>query len=104
MSMAVVPEPEVVAKDAPASLAPPPPQRELFGHPIGLSVLFATEMWERFCFYGMRALLALYVAHRLAQPDIAPSVPGFFAVRSAIEAVFGHLDNEQFADQIYDLQ
>jgi len=38
-----------------------PHQRELFGHPIGLYVLFFTEMWERFSYYGMRALLVLYM-------------------------------------------
>ena len=32
-----------------------------FGHPSGLSTLFFTEMWERFSYYGMRALLALYM-------------------------------------------
>ena len=36
-------------------------QKELFGHPIGLYVLFFTEMWERFSYYGMRALLVLYL-------------------------------------------
>jgi POT family proton-dependent oligopeptide transporter len=36
-------------------------QKELFGHPIGLYVLFFTEMWERFSFYGMRAILVLYL-------------------------------------------
>lgn len=35
--------------------------RELFGHPIGLFVLFGTEMWERFSFYGMKALLVFYL-------------------------------------------
>lgn len=39
---------------------------ELFGHPKGLYVCFLTEMWERFSFYGMRALLLLYlVKHHL---------------------------------------
>ncbi len=33
-------------------------QKQLFGHPIGLYVLFLTEMWERFSYYGMRALLS----------------------------------------------
>ena len=37
------------------------PQKELFGHPIGLFVLFFTEMWERFSYYGMRAILVLYL-------------------------------------------
>jgi POT family proton-dependent oligopeptide transporter len=60
-------------------------------------------MWERFCFYGMRALLALYVAHRLALPDVTPHVLGFDAARHGIEAIFGKLDDEQLADQIYGL-
>lgn len=38
-----------------------PKQKELFGHPIGLYVLFFTEMWERFSYYGMRAILVLYL-------------------------------------------
>lgn len=37
-------------------------QKELFGHPIGLFVLFFTEMWERFSYYGMRGILVLYMA------------------------------------------
>ncbi len=36
-------------------------KREFLGHPIGLGVLFLTEMWERFSYYGMRALLILYL-------------------------------------------
>ena len=32
-----------------------------FGHPIGLRTLFLTEMWERMSYYGMRALLVLYM-------------------------------------------
>src|SRR6266545_5193423 len=39
------------------------PQRTLFGHPLGLYVLFFTEMWERFSYYGMRALLMLYMVN-----------------------------------------
>ena len=39
----------------------PPPNPELFGHPRGLFVLFLTEMWERFSFYGTRAFLVLYL-------------------------------------------
>src|SRR5688500_153508 len=38
------------------------PQGNFLGHPKGLYLLFATEMWERFSFYGMRALLVLYAA------------------------------------------
>ena len=38
-----------------------PEQKELFGHPVGLYILFFTEMWERFSYYGMRAILTLYL-------------------------------------------
>jgi POT family proton-dependent oligopeptide transporter len=37
------------------------PDRAFFGHPIGLRTLFFTEMWERFSYYGMRAILTLYI-------------------------------------------
>ncbi len=37
-------------------------RKELFGHPVGLFILFFTEMWERFSYYGMRGILTLYVA------------------------------------------
>ncbi|WP_106794244.1 peptide MFS transporter [Aquimarina sp. Aq78] len=36
-------------------------QKELFGHPVGLYILFFTEMWERFSYYGMRAIFVLYL-------------------------------------------
>lgn len=36
-------------------------QPQMFGHPMGLYVLFFTEMWERFSYYGMRAILVLYI-------------------------------------------
>ncbi|NKI26066.1 peptide MFS transporter [Arenibacter sp. 6A1] len=37
-------------------------RKELFGHPVGLFILFFTEMWERFSYYGMRGILVLYIA------------------------------------------
>lgn len=42
---------------------------QLFGHPKGLTVLFFSEMWERFCYYGMRGLLVLYLTKALFQGD-----------------------------------
>ena len=41
----------------------------LFGHPVGLYTLFFAEMWERFCFYGMRALLVLYMGKEFLKYD-----------------------------------
>ena len=43
-----------------------PDRSGLFGHPRGLSTLFFTEMWERFSYYGMRAILMLYMVAPLA--------------------------------------
>ena len=37
-------------------------QKTLFGHPFGLFVLFFTELWERFSYYGMRAILVLILS------------------------------------------
>ncbi|MDD3075011.1 MAG: peptide MFS transporter [Proteiniphilum sp.] len=42
---------------------------DLFGHPRGLYLLFLTEMWERFCYFGMRGLLVLYLTKALFQGD-----------------------------------
>jgi len=41
--------------------------KAFFGHPIGLSTLFASEMWERFSYYGMRALLVLFLTATFAE-------------------------------------
>ena len=40
-------------------------QKTLFDHPSGLFVLFFTEMWERFSYYGMRAILVLFLTSAL---------------------------------------
>src|SRR5258708_2605599 len=42
--------------------------RALMGHPRGLGLLFVVEMWERFSYYGMRALLVLYLVNYLKWP------------------------------------
>ncbi|MGH8027772.1 MAG: MFS transporter, partial [Pseudoxanthomonas sp.] len=55
-----------------ASLLPAIPAREDFlGHPKGVYVCFFTEMWERFSFYGMKALLLLYLTKYHLFPDKA---------------------------------
>src|ERR1051325_6153714 len=41
--------------------------RGFFGHPWGLSTLFFTEMWERFSYYGMRAILFLYMTAKVTE-------------------------------------
>jgi POT family proton-dependent oligopeptide transporter len=44
-----------------STTAIPVHERQLFGHPTGLYILFFTEMWERFSYYGMRALFVLFL-------------------------------------------
>ncbi len=44
-------------------------QAQLFDHPIGLYVLFFTEMWERFSYYGMRAILVLYITAKAIEEN-----------------------------------
>lgn len=63
-----------------------------FGHPRPLSRLFTTEMWERFGFYGMRALLTLYLAdHFLLRDDAASGLYGAFASLVYLTPLFGGL-------------
>jgi len=44
----------------------PAPGRTIFGHPAGIATLFFVEMWERLSFYGMRALLILFLVDQVA--------------------------------------
>jgi len=55
-------------------------ERELLGHPIGLSICFLTEMWERFSYYGMRTILVLYlVKYHLYSAGEASMIYGAYA-------------------------
>jgi POT family proton-dependent oligopeptide transporter len=83
----------------PGSTAP----AEFLGHPRGLSVLFTTEMWERFSYYGMRALLVLYMVKYVLAPDTAGQVIGLAALKRALEALLGPLDVQPLASNIYGL-
>src|SRR5215467_10112835 len=78
-------------------------QDEFLGHPRGLGFLFATEMWERFSYYGMRALLVLYMVKYVLQPDTAGQVIGLAALKHALEAALGPLDVQPLASIIYGL-
>jgi POT family proton-dependent oligopeptide transporter len=80
-------------------------QRTFFGHPAGLFVLFFTEMWERFSYYGMRALLVLYMVGHLIPGVQAGSshVFGFTALRHGIEAFLGPMTVQPLSSEIYGL-
>ena len=73
----------------------PNEQGTILGHPKGLFVLFFAELWERFCYYGMRALLALHIANEFfsslgdkAQAEASASYGGFTALVYAL-GIFG---------------
>src|SRR5213593_1589329 len=84
---------------------PLPPRRaaagEFLGHPAGLTVLFATEMWERFSYFGNAALIVLYMVKYLFDPGRVAAVVGFGAVKGALEFVFGPLDPQPLASQLF---
>lgn len=76
-------------------------QHDWLGHPRGLAILFTTEMWERFCYYGMRALLTYYMVDYLFVGDRPESVIGYATIKSALEALFGPLAPQPLASLIY---
>jgi POT family proton-dependent oligopeptide transporter len=75
--------------------------RDFLGHPRGLAFLFSTEMWERFSYYGMRALLVLYMVRYLLLPEHADNVIGLAGLRSVLEGMFGPLAAQPFSSHIY---
>ena len=76
-------------------------QDDFLGHPRGLTVLATTEMWERFSFYGMQALLMLYMTKHLLQPGVAPDVMGLAAFRSGLASIVGPMTDLAFAAQTF---
>ena len=76
------------------------PTGMLAGHPKGLAYLAGTELWERFSFYGMQALLTLYMVKQLLLPEFAQHVWGLAALRSAAEGLFGPMGDVGFASVV----
>src|SRR5437016_709585 len=76
-------------------------RKEFLGHPRGLAVLFATEAWERFSYFGNAALLVLYMTRYLLAPGRVDTVLGFAPIRTALEFVFGHLEPQPLASQLF---
>src|SRR5438309_16913 len=73
------------------------------GHPKGLFYLAFTEAWERFSYYGMTALLALYMVNQLLLPGHVEHIGGFAGFRAALESVAGPLSTQALASQIFGL-
>ena len=71
------------------------PQRTFFGHPLGLANLAGVEMWERFSFYGMQAILVYYLYFSLAEDGLglpqttATSIVGAYGGLVYLSAILG---------------
>ena len=77
------------------------PRSGCLGQPRGLWVLAGTEFWDRVSFYGMQALLVLYMAEQLLQPGRAENIVGFQSYRGALEHVVGPLAPDALAAQTF---
>jgi len=73
------------------------------GHPKGLFYLAFTEGWERFSFYGMTALVVLYMVNQLLLPRHVEHIGGFYGFRAAVESLVGPLSTQALASQIFGL-
>src|SRR5699024_6408064 len=81
--------------------------KTLFGHPVGLYVLFFTEMWERFSYYGMRAILTLYMITSVAgrNPGLgwdeafALSIYGWYTMLVYVAAIPGGILADKYIGQ-----
>ncbi|MFI5999262.1 peptide MFS transporter [Streptomyces sp. NPDC051366] len=62
-------------------------EKTFLGHPTGLAFLFMTEMWERYSFYGMRALLVLYLATNVADGGLGMNDATAVAIYSVYNAM-----------------
>ena len=77
---------------------------QLFGHPRGLTYLFTTEMAERFSYYGMRAILVLYLTNYLLLQPTVDSVWGYGPIKHLLELIFnggGTLGVQPLSSTIY---
>ena len=80
-----------------------PADRAFLGHPKGLGFLAVAEGFERFSYYGMQALLVLYMTKQLLLPGHVENVAGFWPFRAALEGVYGPLSPQALASNIFGL-
>jgi POT family proton-dependent oligopeptide transporter len=92
-----------IAAETALSDVPPGTQRSFFGHPAGLAYLSFMEAFERFSFYGMQALLVLYMTSQLLNPGHVEHVAGFATFRSGLEHVFGPMSRQAVSSEIFGL-
>ena len=80
-----------------------PADRAFLGHPKGLGYLAVAEGFERFSYYGMQALLVLYMTKQLLLPGHIENIAGFGPFRAVLEGVYGPLSPQALASNIFGL-
>src|SRR4030095_12325688 len=80
-----------------------PASTDVLGHPRGLAYLVFAETWERFSYYGMQALLVLYMGQQLLLAAHVEHGAGFAAFRTWIAHVYGPLSPAALASVIFGL-
>lgn len=85
------------ANEAVAAMEEPIGDRSFLGHPKGLGYLAFTEAWERFSFYGMQALLVLYMVNELLLPGHVENI----ALFEQFSALYGGLEGQALASAIF---
>ena len=76
-------------------------KKDVLGHPRGLWWLAGTEFWERFSYYGMQALLVLYMTHYLLLPGHVEHIWAFVPFRAGVEWFYGPLSPAALASIIF---
>lgn len=76
---------------------------ELWGHPRGMAYIVFTEAWERFSFYGMQALLVLYLSTHLLPDNRYEHVWGMASLIDITTSIFGELSTHALATQLFGL-
>jgi proton-dependent oligopeptide transporter, POT family len=77
--------------------------RPSLANPRGLFYLAFTEAWERFSFYGMTALVVLYMVNQLLLPGHVEHIAGFSGFRAGLESLVGPVSTQALASQIFGL-
>lgn len=86
-----------ISEDAEPEAARMVEDRRFLGHPVGLGYLAFTEAWERFSFYGMQALLVLYMTKELLLPGHVENV----ALFKPFSALYGGIEGQALASAIF---
>src|ERR1700761_7618640 len=88
---------------APEAVPTAAEDRGFAGHPPGLTYLSFMEAFERFSFYGMQALLVLYMTSQLLVGGVVEHVAGFGAFHALLQTVFGPMSPQATASEVFGL-